>query len=289
MQTLYIDVYFLINFTVDFIALYFAAVFSKVPTSAPRLLIAAAVGGLSSVAYILSPERISLKLLVALLGLFLTVLISSRKINIFRRIRLTMSFLIFLALIGGGVSFLYGLFDKYLYGYFKESEGGAQNRSLLILSLIILASIGVFKMLVSFFNNIECEGSEKIEISLLGKSVMTEAFLDSGNLAIDPMDMRPVLFIKPSLAEKFLPESVIDLKSPDELDRELRKRIRLIPVSREGSTHVLTGIRADSVKLLSDGIKEEISVTLAIDKEGGSYGGFEALMPSSVINNVCKK
>jgi sigma-E processing peptidase SpoIIGA len=285
-QTLYIDVYFLINFTVDFIALYFAAVFSKVPTSAPRLLIASFVGGISSVIYILSPETVILKIFIAVIGLCITVYLSSGRVKLFRRIRTGFAFLMFSSLIGGGVNLLYGLFDKYLYGYLKDTEGGAQNRNLLILSIIVLISIGVFKMLVSFFTNIESEGARKIKISLLGKNVITEAFLDSGNLAIDPMDMRPIMFIKPDLAEKLLPRNVIELTSPDELERDFRKRIRLIPITRGGETHVLTGIRADSVKLLSDGNDEEISVTIAIDKVGGSYGGYDAMLPSSVINNA---
>ena len=57
MQTLYIDVYFLINFTVDFIALYFAVTFAKVPSGTRRLLFGALIGALCSVLYVLSPEK----------------------------------------------------------------------------------------------------------------------------------------------------------------------------------------------------------------------------------------
>ena len=81
------------------------------------------------------------------------------------------------------------------------------------------AKKGVFKMIVSFFSNLECEGSVKCEIRFFDKSVQTEAFVDSGNLAIDPMDMRPVLFIKKEVAQKLFPESVIELKDPDSLDK----------------------------------------------------------------------
>ena len=147
-------------------------------------------------------------------------------------------------------------------------------------------------MLVSFFSNIESDGACKIEIEFLGKSYTTEAFIDSGNLALDPMDMRPVLFLKKEIAKKILPEAVTELYDPDLLDREIRKRIRLIPISKFGATHVLTGVRVDKVNVVVDDKgdkKEEISVIVAIDKEEGTYGGYYALVPSCALKDVLFK
>ncbi len=285
MQTLYVDVYFLINFTVDFIALYFATGLAKVPTSTVRLLIGSVIGAFFSVAYVLSPEIPIVKLVISCLGLLITVSSSIKRVSLVRKIKTVFSFLIFGALLGAAVYYIYGLMDKYLYSYLDGSRGSAENPKIIMFSLIVLLSIGVFKMLVSFFRNIESEGSGELEISVFGKTVRAEAFFDSGNLAIDPMDMRPILFIKEELAKRLLPKEVIELTDPDKLDRDIKKRIRLIPISRGTSTRVLTGIRADSVKLLRNNQAEELYVTLAIDNEGGNYGGFSALLPSSAIND----
>ena len=141
-------------------------------------------------------------------------------------------------------------------------------------------------MIVSFFSNIESEGSVEIEIDFLGKKQRIQAFIDSGNLAVDPMDMRPVLLLKKEKAKYILPENIIELSDPDALNRDIRKRIRLIPITRGGVTHVLTGIKADSVKIIKNGNAEELFVTVAIDKEGGTYGGYSALMPSAALDNV---
>ncbi len=287
-QTLYIDVYFLINFTVDFIALYFAASFSKVPTTTLRLILGSLIGGLIATATVFIADYSVLKLIISVSGLYLTVAVSIKRVSLFRKIKTIIAYLIFGALLGGFVYYLYGIFDKYLYDYFKGSEEGRENRKILIFSIIVLLSIGVFKMLVSFFRNIESEGSCELEITFLGKTVKTEAFIDSGNLAIDPMDMRPVLFIKEDIAKRLLPSSVLNLSDPDKLDRETRKRIRLIPISRGERTHVMTGIRADGVFLLKKGLREELRLTVAIDREGGNYGGFSALLPSSAIQNEKK-
>lgn len=288
MKTLYIDVYFLINFTVDILSLYFAARFSKTQTDTRRLIIAAAVGASVAMAAVFLPEYSLLKFLAATVGLFAMGFIAPKGVGAKRRFKYIFSFLIFEALVGGGVSFLWGILDKYISEFFIGADGGAVNRKMLFLSLIILLSIGVFKMLVSFFSNIEGERSVDVEICFLEKSIVVTAFIDSGNLAVDPMDMSPVLFIKKELAKTILPQNIIELCDIDSLDRATKKRIRLIPVTRGGHTHVLVGVKADSVKVICGDKTEQIPVTLAIDKEGGSFGGFEALMPSAVLDNAIR-
>ena len=141
-------------------------------------------------------------------------------------------------------------------------------------------------MLVSFFSSNESESSVELEITFLDNTAIVSAFVDSGNLAVDPMDMSPVLLIKENVAKSILPENIVDLCNVDSLDRNIKKRIRLIPVSRGGATHVLVGVKADGVRVINGENKEEIRVTLAVDKEGGSFGGFGALMPSAALDNA---
>ena len=100
--------------------------------------------------------------------------------------------------------------------------------------------------------------------------------------------MRIFIFIKKDLAKSILPENIIDLCDIDSLDRSVKKRIRLIPVSRGEHTRVMVGVKADSVKIIKDNKEEDLSVTLAIDKEGGDYGGYMALMPSAALDNALR-
>ena len=243
-------------------------------------------GALIAIVIVFLPEYPLLKFTVSIIGLFLMGFIAPKKVAIARKIKFIFAFIIFEALVGGAVTFVWGLLDKYLSPVFSDAEGGAVNRKMLFLSLIVLLSIGVFKMIVSFFSNIESEGSVDLEISFLDKTTIVSAFVDSGNLAVDPMDMSPVLLIKNDVAKSILPENIIDLCDIDSLDRKIKKRIRLIPVSRGGETHVLVGVKADSVKVIMDDKTEDVLVTLAIDKEGGTFGGFKALMPSAAIDNA---
>ena len=285
-RTLYIDVYFLINFTVDILSLYFAALFAKTPTTTRRLILSSLIGAFVAVITVLLPEYPILKLVFAGSGLFLMGILAPKAIAFSRKVKFIFSFIIFEALVGGAVSFIWSIFDTYLSGLFEGAQGGAVNRKILFLSLIVLLSIGVFKMLVSFFSNIESEGSVEVEITFLENKAVFPAFVDSGNLAVDPMDMSPVLLIKKDIAKNILPENIIDLCNIDMLERRVKKRIRLIPISKNGATHVLVGIKADTVKVINGEKSEEIKVTLAIDKEGGTFGGYQALMPSAALENA---
>lgn len=285
-RTLYIDVYFLINFTVDLLSLYFAACFSKIPTTVKRLIFASSVGAIIAIAVVLMPEIPLLKFVIATLGLFAVGFIAPKKVGIKRRIKYIFAFVIFEGLVGGVVSFIWDILDRYISKIFDSSEGGAVNRKMLFLSLIVLLCIGVFKMLVSFFSGVESEESARVEISFMDNTAVVSAFVDSGNLAVDPMDMSPILLLKRDVAKSILPENIIDLCNIDSLDRSVKKRIRLIPVSRGGQTHVLVGVKADAVRLIDGESSEELRVTLAIDKEGGDFGGYKALMPSAALINA---
>lgn len=287
-KTLYIDVYFLINFTVDLLSLYFAARFSKIPTTIKRLIIASLFGALSAVGIVFLPENTLLKFVAAAVGLLLIGFIAPKKITLPRKIKYIFAFLIFEALVGGAVTFIWGLLDRYISDFFNGFEGGTVNRKMLFLSLIVLLSIGVFKMLVSLFTNVETEESVDLEIRFLNKTAIVSAFVDSGNLAVDPMDMTPVLLIKKEIAEGILPVNIDQICDIDSLDRQIKKRIRLIPISRGGETHVLVGVKVDSVKIIKGDFAEEIAVTLAIDKEGGTFGGYKALMPSAALENAIR-
>ena len=284
MRTLYIDVYFLINFTVDLLSLYFAAVFSKVPTTTARLILSSLCGSLLSCVVVFFNDNAMLKIACSAVILFVMAVIGTKRIRALRRLKFTISFLIFAALVGGGVYYLWEILDKYLYDSVSAFAGSEVNRKMLMFAVIVLLSIGVFKMIVTMFSSHESEGSVLLEIVFMDKSIRVEAFVDSGNLAIDPMDMHPVMFLKPIEAKKLIPESVIELCDPDLIEPGIRRRIRLIPITRGNSTHVLTGIRPDRVSVIREGREEEITVTLAIDKEGGSFGGYEALVPASTLS-----
>ena len=283
MKILYIDIYFLINFTVDLISLHFAAMFARTKTSNKRLLISALIGALSACASVLiSSPFISFIIFLATL-IFVSAFCcigSSYK----GRAVFAISLMIFLSLVGGIVSFIWNLLEDAFSDYLIE--GDIVNRKMLFFSLIILLSIGVLKMLITVMNTAKIDTIVEVEMQFMGNGCSVEALIDTGNLAIDPLGMKPVLIIKKELASRFISRDIINLSDIDSLDCKAKKRIRLIPLTKEGATHVYVGFVPDDVKVRRNGREYSVDVTIAIDKEGGDFGGFLALMPYSAVSNV---
>lgn len=285
MKTLYIDVYFLINFTVDILALYFSASFSKISTTVPRLIISALIGGMYAVMGILLIENSLLMYPTSLFFLVMMVLITAKGVGTYRRIKYAIAFLFFQIIIGGLVYYGYCALDGLMLT--EKIDGlNSENRSLLILSLLVLLSIGVLKLIISLFGNTRSEKCVKIIIKYNGRENITEAFVDSGNLAVDPLDKTPVMIVTVSEGEKIFGDDSKFRNSLESVDYSVKKRLRAIPVSYGGNNKILYGIKPDSAYAVSRKKRVKISIVIAIDCEEDSYGGYSALIPLSALEDV---
>ena len=283
MQTVYVDIYFLINFTVDFLSLYFASLLSKIPTTTVRLAIGAILGAVTAIINIfIGSAWQGYGILV--LGFLLMITVSSKKVSLYRRFKFAFFFSIVEMLLGGVVYLLYDFFEKQLKN--AEDIVGGGNSSLLILAVLVLISVGIFKCLVSLFSVSSASRIIEVEMRMNGRRVVAEAFVDTGNLARDPLDMRAVMLIGERVAEQILGEDSTRLDTLSEIDSGLKKRIRLIPVSFGRERRLLVGFRPDAVYVNTNKGREEIDIVVAIDKEGGKYGDAEILMPSVAVEDV---
>lgn len=285
MQTLYIDVYFLINFTVDILALYFSAGFAKIPISVPRLIISALLGGTYAVLAIMLISNQMIMYPVSALMLVLMILICTKGVGTYRKAKYAVSFLLFQIIIGGLVYYSYCTLDKVMDGT-DLSDIGGENRNLLILSLIVLLSIGVLKLVISFFGSIRSEKSASIVVYHNGKECKFEALVDSGNLAKDPFDKTPVMLINDNKASEIFGENCISENKLMSSDYKTKSKIRVIPVSFGKVNKILYGIKPDAVYALVGNRREKISVILAIDQEGDNYGGYSGLIPLSALEDI---
>ena len=153
MKTLYIDVYFLINFTVDLLSLYFAAMLSKVNSTARRLIFSSAIGAVFACIAALYEFKGILFIVFLLSSALLMSLIFCKNSTAFRKFKLFAAFLVFETFIGGLVNFSYSVFDKYLSGIFATNSLGAENRQILLVSLLLLLSYGILRILFIVFYN----------------------------------------------------------------------------------------------------------------------------------------
>lgn len=277
MKTLYIDVYFMINFTVDILAIFIAMKIIHARFNIKKLLLSGSIGAFAATVELFLKNYL-VRVFVAAIFIFTITSILLKTASMSRKIKFILSFYIASFLISGAVEFVYGILDAHIDAIFSESQQPA-NRKAIVFSLIILLVIGVLRLFIMVFSNSLTEKSTNLRIELEEKSLELEALIDTGNLVKDPMNMNPVIFIKKSKAQSIIPLSVIELSNIDSLSHDYRKRIRLVPVTRNSTTHVMTGIRVDKVFILNGSFKEEIEATVVIDKEDGTFGGYYAITP----------
>ena len=286
MATLYIDVYFLINLSVDFLAMYFAALAAKIPATTPRTLLSAVLGALYAVLSVFIYEYKLLTFLLSPLTVALMALIVGNRVSLSRKCKLALFFIGLEILIGGCVHYGYELFDKYIFEVISEVGETVENRTLLLLSLLVLISMGVLKLLISALSSTTALKSVKIKIGMFERTLELEALVDSGNLAKDPMDLKPVMLIKGDTAKRVFPEELF--LGAEHYTEKLKTRIRMIPIScSDGGRKIYTAVRADEVRVIDGSdVGGVIDVIIAIDNEEGAYGGYFALMPACALENV---
>lgn len=291
MKTLYIDVYFLVNFIIDLLSLYFATVFSAIPSTQRRLLIGSLFGALSAVALVFLPSSFIIMSIASVIYVLFLVFTVANGVSNYRRLKFAFSFYIAEFLIGGFVQFFYGVLDKRLLNYLPSHEETDGSRRLILLALIILMCVGLLRILSGLFSSRLSGNAIKVEITFRGKTVSFDAFCDTGNLVKDPFDMSPVLIVKSEVISPLIPEIQQNLLTSDAIassciDYSLKKRIRLIPIKRAGKTITLLAIKPDGICVFTGSNAEKISATVAIDNEGGTYGGYNGLIPTAAIRDV---
>lgn len=284
MQTLYIDVYFLINTTVNILAFYFSSLTAKIPTTMKRTAISGAIGGIYAVIGVFLYKNRLITFLLSAATLVLMCEIVAHGVSLFRKIKLAVFFLAFEMMIGGAVHYAYELLDTYVYDSISGIGEGARSRNLLLLALIVLVVMGALRSVIGIFSS--STGAEKIDLEIVffGKISRIDAMIDSGNMAKDPMDSAPVMLIKEEDARKIFPKEIF-FDEVDKIPDCYKGRIRLIPIALGGFSGIMRGVKADEVRIF-DKKGSKIKVTIAIDKEGGTYGGYTALMPSAALDNV---
>lgn len=282
MSTVYIDVYFLINFTVDLLAFHLASAFSKVNIKSIRLFVGAFLSALYACIILFIPMHALLMLALSATMLILTSYVLTTSISALRRFKLIVAFVLFLTIIGGAVYLVFDCLEAYFPQYVYTD---VQNRKLLILSVIVLLAIAIIRLLLALFFHTKSEKYAHLSIEYNGVVLQCDALVDSGNLLKDPIDLTPVMLIKTDAVRKLFPRGIPTLDSFDS-GAKLDRHVRLIPINKSGQRTLTLGIRPERVMIMRGREYAETKLTFIIDDEEGSFGGYEALIPAAALENL---
>ena len=132
----------------------------------------------------------------------------------------------------------------------------------------------------------------KIRIKLNGKEIATNAMIDTGNLAKEPITNTPVVIVESSLLENIVPLNILNnidnilIGQLDNIDEEYISKLRCIPFSSLGKqSGMLLGIKADEIIVeKEDDIKVSKNVIIGIyDKSLTKRGEYRALVGLELI------
>ena len=290
-QTVYVDVFFLINFSMDFFGLFLASKLLSRRTSLLRTALAAAFGGVyACVALFLSLESISGVLsffadasacaVMALIAVF------DRKAK-----RAALSFsLVFGAvslLLGGAMTALFYAFNKIGVDRWFSSSGeeGADFASGWIF-VVIAALSGIFALLGG--NLLKKKGLRRIgyvEIEYRGRRARIPCLCDSGNLLREPISGLPcVLADIDSLADVFSAgfRDCVKRRDITSLSALDASRIRMVPARSASGDVLLVGVRVDALYVDMGKGATEVEAYLVFSAESISADGVKALVPSEL-------
>ena len=281
---IYVDLYFLINTSMDFLCLLITGRLLHARMGTGRLLLAAAVGGFYAVLSLLLAAGGVLGLLAdcAAALLISAVAFASRGIRL-RRIFLSSAVFALISMVQGGLmTALYVLLNR------LELPLGAIGED--TLSAWIFGGVALAAGLLTLRGGRAMGISSRVEAvevraRLLGREVALNAMVDSGNLLVDPVSGRGVIVAERRALASALPRQLLGEGRAGEREAmeyiranaEIAARVRLIPTKTASGGGILVAILPDSVTLKERGGLRSADYLVAAGSVGGE--GFDALIP----------
>lgn len=281
-QTLYGDVLFLVNFSMDFLTLYITAQLLHRSVKRLRLTLSAAIGGAYGVAacFMGGPLilRIAVNIAVSLLMCFI----------VFGKRSLAPCALFYGAgcLLGGVMTAVFGIIDSipgtqtvFVDGAYRTVSGDIP----LGWSVTVAAVIAVLTIVLGRYSRQRRQASEyRMTVVIAGHRAELTGICDSGNLLTEPMSGRPVVILTSDAMRRLLPEEICrsilsdDPISVSELPQQYTKSVRLIPSESVGGKKLLVGFVPDTVTVSG----EEKNALIAVCPKMSGFMGCDALIPA---------
>lgn len=290
-QTVYGDVLFLINFSMDFIALYICARILHKKIKTLPLTLAASLGGAYAVTSLFFETSGLLLFLFDAVAAYVVCLAAfglERGKKPFLS-ALFAAFVFFVAemLLGGVMTALMNLLGRTSIG--KTAISGANEKPLWIFALLAPVSSLITFIWGRLFGRSAGEKTAQIKIECDGNALSFSALVDSANLLEEPISGRPVVIIGYKKIKNFLPGEVralVEGSGAGAASITLSKpgRVRFIPAASVGGKSVLVGFVPDSMEICAGGRRKCADAVVAIEKDAADFGGTDAIIPGCLVN-----
>lgn len=286
-ESVYVDLFFLINFSMDFLCFFLTARLLHRRPSPLRMLAASAVGGLYAdlALFFVAGRLLSLTIDVGVCALMCLIAFGERKKLKSLLLYVPVYTAISMAL-GGIMTALFTLFNR---ASFLDTES-AEGDGISVWTFFLLALIsGVLTLLGGrFFRKNTAQTRASVSVSFGGKTVHLSALTDSGNLLREPLSGKPCIVADVGAMESILPKEIIfavknDPTSIEKIAPRYAKSLRMIPTNTATGRGILLGLRAEKITVDCGKGEKTVDATIALSSLGRTADGTDALLPSELL------
>lgn len=276
----YVDLYFLVNASMDLLCLAMTASILHRAVKRWRLFLAALLGGGWAVGVLLlgidgAPGVVPDLLMAVLLA---AVAFAEKNGRITRLLRDAGAYALLSALLGGLMTVLYRFLNR-----LELPLEALQGDGLSAWMFAILAAVAGFFTLRGgrLFRRSSAVRDVGLEITVEGRTAVLRALVDSGNLLTDPLDGRSVVLADPAkLLPCLSPMLAHALEHPESAPPEYARRIRLIPAHSATGEGLLAAFAPDRLVIVTKKDRVTANDLVALSPLGGTAGGYDALIAS---------
>lgn len=283
-QTVYVDLFFMINFSMDFLCFFLTSQILSSKLRTARTVLAAVIGGIYA----------NLSLFLGVSGLWAVVIdIGVCALMCFVSFGKNGSLVVHTAVymlvsmtLGGFMTAMFTLLNR---ANLPLTEVEADGISAWV--LVILAAISAVLTLGGgrFFRRRSAKKYARICVYLDGKHKRLDAFCDSGNLLRDPLSGKICILVNMRSLSDLLPRYLsASARSEDAVelckdDKDMARRIRLIPAHTAVGKGMLVALRMDKISIVESKGEREVDALLALCDSERFGEGCEALLPSELL------
>ena len=283
MQTVYVDLLFLVNFSMDFLCIFLTAKILFRKLSLIKAAIASAIGGAYSVAAIFLPPNQIIGILSSVLCCILMCLtVFGKKGNSLKSIAIVcVTYILSSVLLGGIMTAAFNLLNN------SGIDLNIEESNDIPPWLFILAGIASITAACTggkFLRHTASQKSAVITVTIDKKSNTFNAMCDSGNLLRDSISGRPVIVVDKSMADDFFDTNIsLDTADTERLDNELKRKIAIIPYSTVSGDKTMLAFRPQKLIIESGGSTHESDALIGFADVKCANSDCLALIPPDLI------
>ena len=290
----YVDLLFLINFSMDYICLYITIKILHRKTKLSRMLMAAAFGGVYSVAAVFIPFSPLTELIAdCVICIAICFIAFANKGQPIPRIFLySFLFLGISMMTGGCMTAIFNALSKLDLPLDMIPMDDIST----YLFAIVAAVAGIISLksgqLISRTSNVKkC----KLTIDFCNKSFEFDGLCDSGNLVKDPISHKPVIFVDRKVPEKSLDLSFIDKYKEGIVKKDSPcKNLRLIIINTAAGNSIEVAAAPQSIAIFPESRRKSklptspitVDALIAPTNIASSNDGYNAIVPQEIIKDI---